>query len=128
MTLYLTRRYLAIHQVVKWLEEILEFARGKCYMRYQKGKRKLWFEAFCGMELRVPKKIVKIVKEELQGDIYGTCAACCGYLSVERRDMVDSIYYILWPCSCHPWGDITIVFGLPLEAEEVLKAYGVVLF
>jgi len=129
MSSHLVRKYLAVHQIIRNLEEVLEFVKEKCYMRYQKGKRKLFFEAFCGMEIDIPKRVVRIV-EELQGDIDGTCVACCGYFSVERHDLGDSMLYIFTPCYCHPWGDITIMIPLPNEneIEELLKSYNVVLF
>jgi hypothetical protein len=125
---HLVRKYLAIHQIVQHLEEVLEFAKEKCYMRYQKGN-KLLFEAFCGMEIMIPKKIMKIV-EELRGEVNGGCAACCGFFEVGKYDQGDSILYVFYPCSCHPWGDITIMIPLPNEneIEELLKSYNVVLF
>jgi len=89
----------------------------KCYMRYWYWKGKEFVEALCGMSLILPKWMDEYISNKIGGAIGPTCAACCGYLSMQRIEEQDFVEYAIIPCYCHPWGDVTI--NIPVVTEDV---------
>jgi hypothetical protein len=88
----------------------------KCYIRYWYWKDgKEFVEALCGMSLILPKWMDRYINYIVGGGVGPTCGACCGYLSMQRIEERDFVEYVIIPCYCHPWGDVTI--NIPLEGD-----------
>ena len=95
---------------------ILRYLKQKCHVRYwywRDGKE--FVEALCGMSLVLPRWMDEYISKI--GAIGPTCAACCGYLSMDREEQGDFVTYAIVPCYCHPWGDVTINIPIPLEGD-----------
>ena len=95
---------------------ILRYLKQRCHVRYWYWKDGEFVEALCGMYITLPKWMDEYISE-IGGAIGPTCAACCGYISMDRYERDNEVEYAVIPCYCHPWGDVTI--NLPVVEDDI---------
>jgi len=116
---------------VNELTNVIEYLKYKynCFIRYWKNYKSISanidvIEAFCGEELVLPIEIDKFISQ--LGVVTATHDGC-GFVGVSRVQEADKVEYILYTCSCHPWGDVTVYLMIPPSLREsVIKFANVV--